>query len=323
MTRPLVSFCLKAYNQRTTIGAALDGAFAQTYRPLELVICDDGSTDGTWEVIRSRVWGVPQRDDFRIVLHRNASNLGNAKNWEMCGKVAHGELLVKADGDDISLPERTDRVVRAWLRDEKRACVISHAVRTLPGNRLMAGYSARRPLGAGMAWSRDCFDEGWPEIGEDCRRTYDDVIYAFRGLLRGTELVLPDALVRYRLGSGETSVIGETRRPYRRSQEALLAALPQKGRDLDAALANGWIGGARHQEEAKRLKMEAVQCRAFLDLFSETTGFGTRLKAFLAVRPTFNIRGQLVFALYLLPPRLADRLQCVVSELKSWLKGGT
>ena len=49
MSYPLVSFCVKSYNQKELLKEALQGAFAQTYRPLEIVISDDGSTDGSWE----------------------------------------------------------------------------------------------------------------------------------------------------------------------------------------------------------------------------------------------------------------------------------
>ena len=115
--RALVSFCLKAYNQKSFIGEALEGAFAQTYRPLEIVVCDDHSTDGTWELLveKAEAWRRANRDpDVTLVLHRNERNLGNCTNWEMCGKLAYGELLIKAGGDDVSLPERTARIVEAW-----------------------------------------------------------------------------------------------------------------------------------------------------------------------------------------------------------------
>ena len=53
--KPLVSFCLKSYNQKEFLKEALEGAFAQTYRPLEIVISDDASTDGSVELILDRV----------------------------------------------------------------------------------------------------------------------------------------------------------------------------------------------------------------------------------------------------------------------------
>ena len=60
---PLVSFCVKCYNQERYIGEALEGAFAQTYRPLEIVISDDASTDRSWEIITEAVAKYRHRPD--------------------------------------------------------------------------------------------------------------------------------------------------------------------------------------------------------------------------------------------------------------------
>ena len=46
-THPLVSYCVKCFNQEQYIGKALEAAFAQTYEPLEILIGDDCSTDGS------------------------------------------------------------------------------------------------------------------------------------------------------------------------------------------------------------------------------------------------------------------------------------
>ena len=63
---PLVSFCVKCYNQERYIGEALEGAFAQTYRPLEIVISDDASTDRSWEIITEAVAKSRHRPDANV-----------------------------------------------------------------------------------------------------------------------------------------------------------------------------------------------------------------------------------------------------------------
>ncbi|HUF60663.1 MAG TPA: glycosyltransferase, partial [Verrucomicrobiales bacterium] len=50
--RPLVSFLLLAYNQEQYIHEAVEGAFSQTYSPLEIILSDDCSTDRTFEIMR-------------------------------------------------------------------------------------------------------------------------------------------------------------------------------------------------------------------------------------------------------------------------------
>ena len=49
--RPLITFALFAYNQEKYIEEAVQGAFLQTYSPLEIILSDDGSTDRTFEII--------------------------------------------------------------------------------------------------------------------------------------------------------------------------------------------------------------------------------------------------------------------------------
>lgn len=325
MERPLVTFGLKTYNQLAYVQEALDGAFAQTYRPLEIVICDDGSTDGTWELVAARVAAERAArseeigsGELSVVAERNVVNLGNTKNFERVGELAHGELVVKADGDDISLPERTARIVEAWLADGKRAQVITHAVRTMDGGRILDGHDAKRPLGAGMAWARACF-RGWPEIGADCRRSFDDVVYSARGLLLGGELVLKDALVRYRVGSGETSQ-ADPRHFYARGLEGVLAAEPQKRRDIVWAREAGIVDAERETAALAELERETRYYGAYYDLFAAPK-LAVRWRAFRRVRGDFNWRGRLVFATYLLPGGLGAWLRGLLFSVRKRMRG--
>ena len=72
----LVTVGIKCFNQKTMIGEAIESALAQTYRPLEIVISDDGSTDGSWQVIEETVREYA-RSDISVTLNRNSVNLGN------------------------------------------------------------------------------------------------------------------------------------------------------------------------------------------------------------------------------------------------------
>ena len=101
----LITVGLKCYNQRGTIGAALDAALCQTYRPLQVIVADDGSTDGSYELLQDRI-AARTAQDVEVVLLRNEVNLGNMGNWLRICAAAKGEWLVKADGDDASEPNR-------------------------------------------------------------------------------------------------------------------------------------------------------------------------------------------------------------------------
>ena len=73
---------VKCYNNVRHVRAALESAFAQSYRPLEIVVSDDGSTDGSWDVVREVVAAHKGEKGVEVVLNRNESNLGNLGNWE-------------------------------------------------------------------------------------------------------------------------------------------------------------------------------------------------------------------------------------------------
>jgi glycosyltransferase involved in cell wall biosynthesis len=105
--RPLVSVVLPAYNAAGTLGAALDGALAQTYHPLEILVVDDGSTDGTPEVIR-RFGGA-----IRAFRQANGG-VSTARNRAI--REAKGDLIAFLDADDEWLPAKTEKQV-AYLNE--------------------------------------------------------------------------------------------------------------------------------------------------------------------------------------------------------------
>lgn len=101
-TRPLVSVIIPAYNVADYIGAAIESALAQNYPNVEVVVVDDGSTDGTGAVI----------DRFRsevVVVTQANGGLAAARNAGF--RAATGDLFALLDGDDVWLPERLDRLV--------------------------------------------------------------------------------------------------------------------------------------------------------------------------------------------------------------------
>jgi glycosyltransferase involved in cell wall biosynthesis len=119
---PLLTFALIAYNQERFIREAVEGAFAQTYSPLEIILSDDCSSDRTFEMMSEMA--AAYQGPHRIVLNRNAvrSGLGGHVNRVM--ELQHGELVVIAAGDDVSLPERTQVLYDAWKSDGKQATTV-------------------------------------------------------------------------------------------------------------------------------------------------------------------------------------------------------
>jgi glycosyltransferase involved in cell wall biosynthesis len=92
---PLVTIQVSAYNQASFIGEALASALAQDYANLEVVVCDDASTDGTPQVIE-RFAGDP-----RLRRFRNEKNLGRVANYRrLVNELSRGKWIAHLDGDD-------------------------------------------------------------------------------------------------------------------------------------------------------------------------------------------------------------------------------
>lgn len=109
---PLVTFALFAYNQEKFIREAVEGAFAQTYEPLEIILSDDCSTDRTFEIMQEMA--AAYRGPHRVRAVQTPQNLGVVQHVLLRGREAAGEIVVVAAGDDISLPERVARHVPCY-----------------------------------------------------------------------------------------------------------------------------------------------------------------------------------------------------------------
>lgn len=102
--KPRVSVIMPAYNAARYVREAVQSILDQTFTDFEFLIIDDGSTDGTPEVLFSF-------RDNRMNISVNRRNLGMAANLNALLQTARGEYLVRMDADDISLPRRIETLV--------------------------------------------------------------------------------------------------------------------------------------------------------------------------------------------------------------------
>ena len=107
----LVSVLLSTYNSEATIEKSLISLLNQTYKNLEILIADDGSTDNTEEICKKF-----QLNDERILLFSNKKNIGLTKSLNSLAQKASGSLIARQDADDISLPERIEKQVQFMNR---------------------------------------------------------------------------------------------------------------------------------------------------------------------------------------------------------------
>jgi glycosyltransferase involved in cell wall biosynthesis len=97
--KPLLSVLMAAYNAEKYVGAALRSLLLQTYPNIEILVCDDCSTDATASCIE-------QIRDPRIRFFKNTTNKGKNVTCSDLLEQANGTYISVHDADDISLPER-------------------------------------------------------------------------------------------------------------------------------------------------------------------------------------------------------------------------
>lgn len=123
---PLITFALFAYNQEKYIRYAIDGAFAQTYARLEIILSDDCSTDRTFDIMQEMAEAY--KGPHQIRLNKNTKNLGIGEHVNTVVGLANGEIIVGAAGDDISLPERTTALAEIFIKNPNVYSVYSNMI---------------------------------------------------------------------------------------------------------------------------------------------------------------------------------------------------
>lgn len=101
-----ISVIMGIYNCASTLVEALDSLYAQTYQDFKIILCEDGSTDNTFEVAQQ----YASRHD-NIVLIRNDKNMGLNYTLNRCLELVDTEYVARMDGDDISLPTRFEKEI--------------------------------------------------------------------------------------------------------------------------------------------------------------------------------------------------------------------
>lgn len=112
----MVSVVMCTYNGAKYVKEQLDSILQQTVADFELVVCDDCSNDGTWEILQEYASG---HDVIR--LFKNEQNLGFLKNFEKAMGLASGEYIALSDQDDIWMPNHLE-VLMNLLGERTIAC---------------------------------------------------------------------------------------------------------------------------------------------------------------------------------------------------------
>lgn len=119
MSNPKISIIMGIYNCEKTLDEAIRSILVQTYTNWEFVMCDDGSTDRTYEIAEKYSKKFPDK----FILLKNEHNNGLNYTLNKCLRASTGEYIARMDGDDISLPDRLEKEIHFLLYNPQFAVV--------------------------------------------------------------------------------------------------------------------------------------------------------------------------------------------------------
>ena len=256
------------YNGARYLPRQLESIAAQSERPAAMVILDDGSGDGSWELLQSWASTAP----FPVQVERNATRLGVARNFERAVTLLGQDLVFLADQDDAWHADKVATIVDRFARDPDLRLLHTDADlvdaedrplgQTLFGALMITAHEraqvaggvayqvyARRNLvtGATCAFRRSLLDEARPFSD---RFLHDDWL-AFVAALVGKVEMLEKTTMRYRLHNANAVGIPLPTFGWRLRNFAKAFATPTAGRQreradrLDELVARARAHGAR------------------------------------------------------------------------------
>lgn len=115
---PILSVCIPVYNCRKHIAQAVDSVLAQTFSNFELIVIDNCSDDGTYELLSGYT-------DPRIRLLRNETNIGACGNWNRALKEASGRYIKILCADDLLYPDCLELQLAVMEAADKTVMIVS------------------------------------------------------------------------------------------------------------------------------------------------------------------------------------------------------
>lgn len=107
--KPLVSIAIPAFNRGAYLEECLDSIASQTYRPLEIVLLNDGSKDNTEDVALQWWENLKDKTGLTFVYQRQVKNTGYSSAQSAAYSLTSGDFIANQDSDDMSHPQRIER----------------------------------------------------------------------------------------------------------------------------------------------------------------------------------------------------------------------
>jgi hypothetical protein len=143
-TAPTFSAIIPAYQAAGFIADAIESVLAQTFPPIELIVCDDGSTDDLERAL------APYRDRLKLLRKENG---GEASAKNAAARVASGEFIAILDADDVYFPERLEALAELSVQRPDLDILTADCLVMVDGR-----------------FVRNCYDDGYRFEIDDQRR---------------------------------------------------------------------------------------------------------------------------------------------------------
>lgn len=240
--QPTISVVILTYNIKDFVEPAMRSIFEQNYTgSLQIIVCDDCSTDGTYE--HAQCVADSYAGPHQVIVHKCAQNGKVSQNMNTAVSLATGEWIMRLDGDDIAHPDRVR--IMAWaLAKYPHAAVVTGKLISFENGTTPPSVSVpadeeiitsevtyldfcantNPPFewwGTAMMMHRRIFTEfGLIPIGCD---VLDDTLFAARSLLAGSYVTLTNVPLLYyrRHGNNMSSPQREDKTPWSRYQGEL------------------------------------------------------------------------------------------------------
>lgn len=122
---PLVSVIIPVYNANGYLPMALDSILKQTYKHLEVIAINDGSTDNSAKILETFA-----KKDKRLKIITNKKNLNIARSLNKAIKIAKGTYIARMDADDIAISHRIERQIK-YLQKHKDVVILGGQCKTI------------------------------------------------------------------------------------------------------------------------------------------------------------------------------------------------
>ena len=181
-----LSVAMCTYNGEEFLEEQLDSISGQTCLPDELVVCDDGSTDATLQILAD----FEKQVAFPVRIYSNEQRLGPTKNFGRAFSLCDCDVIAFSDQDDVWLPSKLETLIRILERHPSAGYVFSDAV---------VVDQMLRPLGYTL-WERipftmnerKCYKQGRQLDVLLRHNVVNGSVMAFRSYLRDIALPIPE-----------------------------------------------------------------------------------------------------------------------------------